>query len=70
MGHCRAREQGFFTYTADMKKKREVSYEEGKGYAEKKGMIFIETSAKTGRHVDEAFYSVAKQIIDKINDDK
>ena len=41
---------------------REVSYEEGKKYAESKGFNFYETSAKTGENVGEAFNDIFEQL--------
>ena len=41
---------------------REVSYEEGKKYAESKGYNFYETSAKSGEHVEEAFNDIFEQL--------
>ena len=52
----------------DLEKEREVSEEEGKELAETHGMIFFETSAKTGKNVEEVFVESAKQIAKKIND--
>ena len=39
----------------DLESKREVSFQEGKEFAEGNGMKFIETSAKTDQKVAEAF---------------
>ena len=47
---------------SDLNEKREVSYEEGKQYAESKGFNFYETSAKTGEHVEEAFNDIFEQL--------
>ena len=52
----------------DLEKEREVSEEEGKELAETNGMIFFETSAKTGKNVEEVFVESAKNIAKKINE--
>lgn len=51
---------------SDQAKKREVSTEDGQQYADEHDMEFIETSAKTGRHVEEAFQRLAKRIYKKV----
>ena len=42
--------------------KRQVTYEEGKNYAESKGYKFYETSAKTGQNIKEAFDDIFEQL--------
>jgi small GTP-binding protein len=43
---------------------RVVDKEEAQNFAEKENSIYIETSAKTGIHVDEAFTELTRRIID------
>jgi len=45
---------------------REVSTEEGAAYAKTNGLLFLETSAKTGHNVNEAFLLPAREIYKKI----
>ena len=47
---------------------REVTEEEGREFAEKNGMIFFETSAKTGKNVEELFKQSVKVIDQKIKE--
>jgi Ras-related protein Rab-2A len=51
---------------ADLDKRRAVSEEEGRQFAEKNGLVFMETSAKTAANVEEAFVQTARQIYNKI----
>lgn len=39
----------------DLKTEREVSTEEGQEFADKHNLMFMETSAKTGHNIENAF---------------
>mmetsp|Transcript_9875 Transcript_9875/g.14741 ORF Transcript_9875/g.14741 Transcript_9875/m.14741 type:complete len:200 (-) Transcript_9875:28-627(-) len=45
---------------------RVVSTEEGNHFAQQHGLLFIETSAKTGDNVEESFLQLTKQVHEKI----
>ena len=51
----------------DLENKREVSYEEGKNFAEENELLFFETSAKEGNNIQEIFVQSATNILEKIN---
>ena len=44
---------------------REVDRVEGERFAKENGLIFLETSAKSGNHIDEAFMRASKDIYHK-----
>lgn len=46
----------------DLEHRRAVSTEEGKAFADKHGLIFMETSAKTAYNVEQAFIGTAEEI--------
>ena len=46
----------------DMASMRQVTYEEAKEYAEQNGLLFVETSAKTGANVFDMFKLVGKKL--------
>uniref|UniRef100_A0A673LEH0 Ras-related protein Rab-37-like n=1 Tax=Sinocyclocheilus rhinocerous TaxID=307959 RepID=A0A673LEH0_9TELE len=48
---------------SDMTSARAIRREEGEKLAREYGVIFLETSAKTGLNVDEAFMTVAKELV-------
>jgi Ras-related protein Rab-1A len=53
---------------SDLEQSRQISYEQGKEFAEVHGMKFIETSAKTSSNVSEAFYDMTKGIVSQMQD--
>jgi len=52
----------------DLEHRRQVSTEEGEAFAQKHGLMFLETSAKTAENVEEAFHLPAKKIYEKIKE--
>lgn len=52
----------------DLEKEREVSFDEGKEFAMRNRLMFIESSAKTGEGVSAIFTDTAEQIIKKIKE--
>jgi len=47
---------------ADLEGEREVSTEEGQALARQFGCKFIETSAKSRKNVEQAFYDIVREI--------
>ncbi len=52
---------------SDLADKRQVSTEEGRELAEKYGLQFYETSAKTGENVNDIFYDSVDEIAKKMD---
>lgn len=50
----------------DMEEEREVTFLEASNFAQENELIFLETSAKTGENVEEAFLKCSKTILAKI----
>ena len=50
----------------DLEDKRTVSKEEGQKFADDNGLLFFETSAKTGTNIEEAFNQCTSEIVTKI----
>jgi GTPase SAR1 family protein len=50
----------------DLESRREVTSEEGKGLAKEYNIPFIETSAKEGTNVEEAFLTIATAVKDRL----
>ena len=53
---------------SDLNNKRQVSTEEGQDLADKLGILFFETSAKTGENVENIFYNSTDEIAKRIDD--
>ena len=47
---------------SDLASKRAVDVEEAQAYAEDNGLLFMETSAKSGANVDEVFIAVGRRL--------
>ncbi|KAI6661142.1 Ras-related protein Rab-14 [Oopsacas minuta] len=52
----------------DLEAQREVTYEEAKQFADENGLLFMETSAKSGEKVEDAFVDTARKIHQNILD--
>lgn len=51
---------------SDLDASRQISYEEGKTFADENGLMFLETSAKTGQNIENGFINIIQQISKKI----
>ena len=52
---------------ADKEDKRQVTFDQGKEFADSHGMKFIEASAKSSLNVGESFISMTSDIIKQLN---
>jgi len=52
----------------DLEEARQVNYDEAKAWASDNGLLFLETSAKTGANVEEAFVRTAGLIHKNVED--
>eukprot|EP00088_Acartia_fossae_P046739 TRINITY_DN5054_c1_g1_i1.p1 TRINITY_DN5054_c1_g1~~TRINITY_DN5054_c1_g1_i1.p1 ORF type:complete len:219 (+),score=33.24 TRINITY_DN5054_c1_g1_i1:22-678(+) len=50
----------------DLDEEREVTFMEASRFAQENGIMFLETSAKTGESIEEAFLKCSKNILSKI----
>ena len=50
----------------DLENSRQIPYDEGESYAKKYGMLFYETSAKTGKNINELFIQSCEDIYKRI----
>jgi len=55
---------------SDLDAERKVSTEEGENFANTHGLLFLETSAKTGANVDASFNKVSELVLDQIEQGK
>lgn len=51
----------------DMEDEREVTFIEASNFAQENELVFLETSAKSGENVEEAFLKCSKTILAKIH---
>eukprot|EP00056_Hartaetosiga_gracilis_P019607 m.15105 g.15105 ORF g.15105 m.15105 type:complete len:213 (-) comp7806_c0_seq2:152-790(-) len=51
---------------SDLEDKRDVTHEEAQQFADQNGLVFLETSAKNGDNVEEAFTQAALKIFENI----
>ncbi|XP_008052282.1 ras-related protein Rab-17 isoform X2 [Carlito syrichta] len=49
----------------DLSEEREVTFEEGKEFAESQSLLFMETSAKLNHQVSEVFSAVAQELLQR-----
>lgn len=52
----------------DLSEEREVTFQEGKEFAESKSLLFMETSAKLNYRVSEIFNTIAQELLQRVGD--
>ena len=52
---------------ADISHRRAVSTEEGEMFARENGLLFVEASAKTADHVEDAFIATEREVVKNID---
>ena len=51
---------------SDLEDKRQVTYEEGKKFADDNNLVFFETSALSGKNIEEIFVKSASDLVNKL----
>ena len=51
---------------SDLISEASIVVDEAENFAKSKGLIFVQTSAKTGHNVEKVFRSVAEMVVDRI----
>ena len=51
---------------SDLEDKRQVTYEEGKKFADENNLVFFETSALNGNNIEEIFVQSATDLVNKL----
>jgi len=54
----------------DLKEQRQVPYEDGKSYADRNNAIFMETSAKTRKNIEEVFYKIGRALKSELSEER
>lgn len=52
----------------DLGEEREVTFQEGKEFAESKSLLFMESSAKLNYQVSEIFNTIAQELLQRAGD--
>eukprot|EP00450_Noctiluca_scintillans_P000812 CAMPEP_0194488490 /NCGR_PEP_ID=MMETSP0253-20130528/8400_1 /TAXON_ID=2966 /ORGANISM="Noctiluca scintillans" /LENGTH=195 /DNA_ID=CAMNT_0039328865 /DNA_START=53 /DNA_END=640 /DNA_ORIENTATION=- len=55
---------------ADLEGSRQINRETAEAYAREMGLLFMETSAKSGQNVNDLFHEIAKKLPKKSKDDE